>query len=143
MKNLNISEQMNKVADAFASSRNVSAQEAVYRLLGLPLYVSNFKTIWIPTGFPHQRVRILKTQALITAMEDDEPDIFVANMLQGMLFLIHSVLQSLSCGMRYFAVENQTTALISPLQVMHTMKSRICLAANCQTQFSFQKILEL
>ena len=81
MKNLNISKQMNKVADAFASSRNVSAQEAVYRLLSLPLYVSNFKTIWIPTGFPHQRVRILKTQALITAMEDDEPDIFVANLL--------------------------------------------------------------
>ena len=81
MKNLNISKQMNKVADAFASSRNVSAQEAVYRLLGLPLYVSNFKTVWIPTGFPHQRVRILKTQALITAMEDDEPDIFVANLL--------------------------------------------------------------
>ena len=81
MRNLNISKQMNKVADAFASSRNVSAQEAVYRLLGLPLYVSNFKTVWIPTGFPHQRVRILKTQALITAMEDDEPDIFVANLL--------------------------------------------------------------
>ena len=52
MKNLTISKQMNKVADAFANSRAVSAQEAVYRLLGLPLYQSSFKnsmgTDWLP-----------------------------------------------------------------------------------------------
>ena len=79
MKNQNISKQMNKVADGFAKSRNISAQEAVCRLLGLQLYVSNFKTVWwIPTGFPHQRIRILKTQALLNAMEDEKSDILVA-----------------------------------------------------------------
>ena len=44
MKNHNISKQMNKVDDAFANSRNMIAQEGVYRFLGLP-YVSNFKTL--------------------------------------------------------------------------------------------------
>ena len=45
MENQRISKQMNKAADGFANSLNMSPQEAVYRLLGLPLYVSNFKTV--------------------------------------------------------------------------------------------------
>ena len=82
MKNLIISKQMNKVADAFANSRAVSAQEAVYRLLGLPLYYSSVKTVWIPTGYPERRIRILKSQTLLASMEDDEPDIFLPNLLE-------------------------------------------------------------
>ena len=82
MSNLAISKQMSKVADAFANSRAVSAQEAVYRLLGLPLYQSNFKTVWIPTGYPERRVRILKSQTQLASMEDDEPDIFLPNLLE-------------------------------------------------------------
>lgn len=81
MRNVHISKQMNKVADAFANSRAVSAQEAVYRLLGVPLYYSSFKTVWIPTGYPQQRIRILKSQSQLAAMEDDEPDIFLSNLL--------------------------------------------------------------
>ena len=82
MSNLAISKQMSKVADAFANSRAVSAQEAVYRLLGLPLYQSNFKTVWIPTGYPDRRVRIPKSQTQLASMEDDEPDIFLPNLLE-------------------------------------------------------------
>ena len=82
MANLGISKQMNKVADAFANSRAVSAQEAVYRLLGLPLYHSSFKTVWIPTGYPERRVRILKSQTQLASMEDGEPDIFLPNLIE-------------------------------------------------------------
>ena len=82
MKNFTINKQMNKVADAFANSRAVSAQEAVYRLLGLPLYQSSFKTVWVPTGYPKRRKRILKSQNQLSSMEDDESDIFLPNLLE-------------------------------------------------------------
>ena len=82
MANLVISKQMNKVVDVFANSRAVSDQEAVYRLLGLPLYHSSFKTVLIPTGCPEWRMRILKSQTQLASMEDDEPDIFLPNLIE-------------------------------------------------------------
>ena len=39
MQNQNVSQQMKKVAYAFSNARNVSAQEAAYRILSLPLHV--------------------------------------------------------------------------------------------------------
>ena len=72
-----IKEQMRKCAQAFTNSRTVSAQEATYRLLGLPLHKSDFNTVWIPTGLPHQRVRILKPKSLLQDMEDDEENIYI------------------------------------------------------------------
>ena len=40
MQNQNVSQQMKKVAYAFSNARNVSAQEAAYRILSLPLQTS-------------------------------------------------------------------------------------------------------
>ena len=45
LKDLRINEQMRKVAYAFSNARNVSAQEAAYRILSLPLHKSNFTTL--------------------------------------------------------------------------------------------------
>ena len=53
-----IREQMKKCGQAFLNARSVSAQEGDYRLLGLPLYKSNFDSIWIPTGLPKERVSL-------------------------------------------------------------------------------------
>ena len=66
MKSLNITKQMNKVADAFANSRAVSTQETVYRLLGLPLYYSSFKTYrynWLP-GKKNSDIKIADTAGI-------------------------------------------------------------------------------
>jgi hypothetical protein len=54
----------------------VSAQEAVYRLLGLPLHIFDFQAVWIPTGMPHQRVHLLKPKHLLSALEDEEENVF-------------------------------------------------------------------
>ncbi|CAC5361420.1 unnamed protein product [Mytilus coruscus] len=72
-----IKQQMKKCAKTFQDARSVSAQEAVYRLLGLPLLKSDFQTIWIPSGMPHERVHLLKPKYLLSNMEDDEENVFV------------------------------------------------------------------
>ena len=118
---------MNKVADAIASPRNVSAQEAVYRLTHM---------------IPYQTVRILKIQILVTAMEDDEPDIFVANLLDHYAarppVLGSFCLAYLPCGMRYLRKKNQIKVQISLVQLIYTMRSRICLATNCHASCPFK-----
>ncbi|XP_053378668.1 uncharacterized protein LOC128548229 [Mercenaria mercenaria] len=81
MKSLNIKEQMKKAAFSFANARNVSAQEAAYRILGLPLYVSNFTTVWIPSGFPEKRIRILKPNQFLQSLDDDDEYIFCTNII--------------------------------------------------------------
>ncbi|CAG2255006.1 unnamed protein product [Mytilus edulis] len=61
-----IKQQMKKCAKTFQDARSVSAQEAVYRFLGLPLHKSDFQTIWIPSGMPHERVHLLKPKYLLS-----------------------------------------------------------------------------
>lgn len=66
---------MKKCAKTFQDARSVSAQEAVYRFLGLLLHKSDFQTIWIPSGMPHERVHLLKPKYLLSNMEDDEENV--------------------------------------------------------------------
>lgn len=53
MHDKNSREQMKKCASAFLNSREVSAQEATLRLLGLPLYNYSIETVFIPASMPH------------------------------------------------------------------------------------------
>ncbi|WAR30905.1 PIF1-like protein [Mya arenaria] len=80
-RNLQVNEQMKKVAFAFSNARTVSAQEAAYRVLGLPLYVSNFTTVWIPSGLPENRIRILKSKQQLNALDDDDENVFSTNII--------------------------------------------------------------
>ncbi|WAR11596.1 PIF1-like protein, partial [Mya arenaria] len=73
-----IKEQMKKCGQAFLNSRSVTAQEAAYRALGLPLYKSNFSTVWIPTGLPSQRISLLKPSYVLQRLDDMDNDVFVS-----------------------------------------------------------------
>ena len=53
--------QMKKCAPAFENAREVSAQESVMRLLSIPLFKSNFETVFIPIDLPEKRIRLLKS----------------------------------------------------------------------------------
>lgn len=81
MRNLQINEQIKKVAFAFSNARNVSAQEAAYRILGLSLYVSNFTTVRIPSGLPENRVRVPKSRRQLQALDDNDKNVFLANIV--------------------------------------------------------------
>ena len=84
-KDAGIREQMKKCGQTFLNARSVSVQEAAYRLLGLPLYKSNFDSVSIPSGLPEERVRLLKSLNTLDNLDDDDENVFVADLLENML----------------------------------------------------------
>ncbi|MES9883788.1 MAG: hypothetical protein ABW185_23290 [Sedimenticola sp.] len=74
-------ESMKHVAKKFLTHREISAQEAVYRLLSLPLTRGSHQVIFIPTDLPANRTRLFKPMKVIEALEDDDPDVFQTNIL--------------------------------------------------------------
>ena len=54
--------QLSKLGTVILSSRGISAQEAAFRLTGLPLVDSSRKTIYVNARTPNKRARILKPQ---------------------------------------------------------------------------------
>ena len=74
-------ECMQNVARKFLSHREVSAQEAAYRVLGLPLTQTSRQILFLPTNMPEDRTRYLKSSELLEQMEDDNEDIFYKNIL--------------------------------------------------------------
>ena len=70
----NIRDQMNQVGKAFLGSREVSAQEAVMRILSMPLIKKSRTVIFVDTTAKDKRVARL--QFNIKDKEDDDDDIF-------------------------------------------------------------------
>lgn len=75
-------QRMKKVGKAFLNAREVSAQEAVYRLLGFPMFRCSFRTIFIPNDFPNKRIGLLKPQKLLETQQDNDTNIFMPNIIE-------------------------------------------------------------
>ena len=76
-----IRQQMKKVGNVFLSHREVSAQEAVYRLLSIPLKKSSRQTLFVNTGMPETRVHILRPKRELEDLPEESEDIFQPNIL--------------------------------------------------------------
>ena len=74
-------QKMKRCGRAFLNAREVSAQEAVYRLLSFPLFKCSFRTVFVPAYLPEKRVLLLKPKSVIQGMEDEEEDIFMKNII--------------------------------------------------------------
>ena len=55
----------------FLTHREVSAQEAVFRLLGLTMLSCSVKRAFVPTDLPDNRVRILKASQYLKTLDPD------------------------------------------------------------------------
>ena len=75
-QHLGAKSSMKNIAKKFLTNREVSAQEAVYRLMSLPLTKGSREVVFVATDFPENRTRLLKPMKLINALEDDDSDIF-------------------------------------------------------------------
>ena len=73
--------KLRALGNTFLNHRELLAQEAVYRLLSLPLRESSRHVVYIPTGFLHERTRILKPSAILQNMGDNTTDIFQPGIL--------------------------------------------------------------
>ena len=76
-----VKDKLKAIGNVFLKSREVSQHEAIARLLSMPLKESNTPVIFIPTGFKNQRTRLLKPNALLQTMDDDDTDVFLPNII--------------------------------------------------------------
>ena len=81
--NLSVKDGLRKIGAAFLSTREVSAQESVYRCMP-ELWLRKIfpKTIFVSTDLPDKRLRVAKTQEELEELDDDSTDIYKSNIIE-------------------------------------------------------------
>ena len=74
--------QLRKVGTAFLSHREVSAQEAVYRVLSLPLKRLSRSVVFIDTHKKDERIAVLKDSSSLCDLDDDDTDVFKKSLIE-------------------------------------------------------------
>jgi hypothetical protein len=72
---------MRKIANVFLNGVEISAQEASYGVLGIPLTNSSRDCIFIPTGPPDERIIFVKTERELRNLDSDSTDIGARGLL--------------------------------------------------------------
>ena len=76
-----IKQQVRDTANKFLNSVEISAQEAVYIVLQLPMRNSSRQVIFVNTAPPEDRVKLLKPMTEIEEMDDDSEDVHCTGLL--------------------------------------------------------------
>ena len=71
-----LSTQLRKIGSAFLTHREVSALEAVYRLLSMPMKRLSRAVVWVDTNPKAKRIAVLKDLKGLSKLEDDDTDVF-------------------------------------------------------------------
>ena len=80
---MNVRESMYKLASAFATSRQISLQEAVYFTLPELWQRKCYpKSIFVNTNIPSKRIRMCKSEGEIEQLDPESTDIFKRNMIE-------------------------------------------------------------
>ena len=79
--NHDIRQQLRVIANKFLNAVELSAQEAAYILLQLPMKRSSRQVIFVNTNSPDDRVVLLKPHYIIENMKDDDEDIVASNLI--------------------------------------------------------------
>lgn len=80
-QHLGAKQSMRSVAQKFLTHRVVSAQEAVYRLLSLPLSQGSRSVLFVYTDLPQNRTRLFKPINVLKQLDDNDPDVFLLGTL--------------------------------------------------------------
>jgi len=75
--NKDIRSQMRKIGSVFLNHREVSAQEAIFRLVGLTMLLCSVKRVFMPTDLLDNRVHILKASRYLESLDADSEDIYM------------------------------------------------------------------
>ena len=68
--------RLSKIGNTMLTHRELSAQEAAYRLYHLPLKENSRKVVFLNTARPEKRTRLLKSRSELLELEDDSSCIF-------------------------------------------------------------------
>ena len=80
--NANIKQQVRDIGNKFLNSVEISAQEAVYIVLQLPMRKSSRNVVFINTSPPAERVELLKPLSEIEKMSDESEEIQSGGLLK-------------------------------------------------------------
>ena len=73
--------QLRKVGSAFLTHREVSAQEAVYRLLSLPMKQLSRSVVFVVTNPKSERIAVLKYNASLSQLEENDTNVFQKSLI--------------------------------------------------------------
>ena len=73
--------QMKKVGAAFLTHRELSAQEAAYRILPLPMKSMSRSVVFVDTNAKKDRISVLKDSATIQELDDSDSNVFCKSLL--------------------------------------------------------------
>ena len=68
--------QLKKVGTAFLSHRELSAQEAVYRILSLPLKMLSRSVVYVDSNTKEDRIAVLKDDPFLIMLDENDTNIF-------------------------------------------------------------------
>ena len=80
--NSNIKQQVRDIGNRFLNNVEISAQEAVYIVLQLPMRKSSRQVVFINTSPPEDRVRLLKPLQEIDDMEDNSDEVYASGLIK-------------------------------------------------------------
>ena len=73
--------QLRKVGSTFLTHREVSAQEAVYRLLSLPMKQLSRSVVFVDTNPKNERIAVLKDNESLSQLEDGDTNVFQKSLI--------------------------------------------------------------
>ena len=76
-----LKQQFRKVGSAFLTYREVSAQEAVYRILSLPMKQLSRSVVFVDTNPKSEQIAVLKGKDMLSQLEDDDTDVFQKSLI--------------------------------------------------------------
>ena len=79
--NNTVKERLRVIANKFLNSSEISAQEAVYHILSIPLSTSSRSTVFINTNKPENRISMLKSDEILQQLDPDSKDVFVQGLI--------------------------------------------------------------
>ena len=74
--------QLRRVGSAFLTHREVSAQEAVYRILSLPMKQLSRTVLFVDTNPKHDRIAVLKDNESLSRLDDDDTNVFQKSLVE-------------------------------------------------------------
>ena len=73
--------QLRKVGSAFLTHREVSAQEAVYRILSLPMKQLSRSVVFVNTNPRNERIAVLKNNVSLSQLDDNDTNVFQKSLI--------------------------------------------------------------
>ena len=80
-----VKQQVRDIGNKFLNAVEISAQEAVYLALQLPMRRSSREVIFIPSSPPNERIQLLKSMDEIKELEDDCEEIETGSLIKRYL----------------------------------------------------------